>query len=303
VDVTEGRPPARYGSRVSSAPVAGGVRASEAVVLGIGQDGGRPQIGCRRACCADADPVTPACLALIGSDGRRWLIDATPAIGEQLRLLDDLAPRPIDDSAIDGILLTHGHLGHFTGLAQLGREALAANGIPVWAQPRLRSVLASDAPWSLLVEHDHVVLRDDPIDLGGGLLVEVLPVPHRDEISETVAFRVEGPTGSVLWLPDIDSWEAWDRDIVEEVAAVDVAFVDATFFDDGELDRDMSLIPHPRVTDTVRRFVDRAPELASRLRLVHLNHTNPVLRPGSPERAFVEAAGVSLARVGERVTL
>jgi pyrroloquinoline quinone biosynthesis protein B len=63
------------------------------------------------------------------------------------------------------------------------------------------------------------------------------------------------------------------------------------------------VIPHPRVVDTVRRFVDRAPELAARVRLVHLNHTNPVLRPDSPERAFVEAAGASLARVGERVTL
>ena len=274
-------------------------------MLGIGQDGGRPQIGCRRACCADgeAEIVTPACLALIGADGRRWLIDATPAIGEQLRLLDDLAPRPIDDSAIDGILLTHGHLGHYTGLVQLGREALAANGVPVWAQPRLRSVLASDAPWSLLVEHGHVVLRDDPIDLGGGLSVEVLPVPHRDEISETVAYRVTGPSQSVLWLPDIDSWDAWDRDIVEEVAAVDVAFVDATFFDDGELGRDMSVIPHPRVVDTVRRFVDRAPELAARVRLVHLNHTNPVLREGFAARAFVEAAGMSVAFPGERISL
>ena len=233
----------------------------------------------------------------------RWRDDATPAIGEQLRLLDDLAPRPIDDSAIDGILLTHGHLGHYTGLVQLGREALAANGVPVWAQPRLRSVLASDAPWSLLVEHGHVVLRDDPIDLGGGLSVEALPVPHRDEISETVAYRVTGPSQSVLWLPDIDSWDAWDRDIVEEVAAVDVAFVDATFFDDGELERDMSVIPHPRVVDTVRRFVDRAPELAARVRLVHLNHTNPVLREGFAARAFVEAAGMSVAFPGERISL
>lgn len=288
---------------MSSAPVAGGVRAPEAVVLGIGQDGGRPQIGCRRACCADADPVAPACLALIGSDGRRWLIDATPAIGEQLRLLDSIVPRESETPVIDGVLLTHGHLGHFTGLAQLGREALAADGVPVWAQPRLRRVLESDAPWSLLAEHGHVVFRDDPVVLGGGLSVEALPVPHRDEISETVAFRVEGPTGSVLWLPDIDSWELWDRDVIDEVARVDVAYLDATFYDDGELDRDMSAIPHPRVVDTVTRFVERAPELAARVRLIHLNHTNPVLRPGSPERAFVEDAGLSVALTGERFTL
>ena len=218
-------------------------------------------------------------------------------------MLDDLVPRPTDDAIIDGILLTHGHLGHYTGLAQLGREALAASSVPVWAQPRLRSMLERDVPWSLLVDHGHIDLRSDPIDLGGSLLVEVLPVPHRGEVSETVAYRVTGPNRSVLWLPDIDSWDAWDRDIVEEVAAVDVAFVDATFFDDGELDRDMSVIPHPRVVDTVRRFVDRAPELASRVQLVHLNHTNPVLRVGSPERAFVERAGLSVAAPGDRFAI
>ncbi|MEK9939197.1 MAG: MBL fold metallo-hydrolase, partial [Ilumatobacter sp.] len=238
-----------------------------------------------------------------GSDGRRWLIDATPAIGEQLRLLDSIVPQESETPVIDGVLLTHGHLGHFTGLAQLGREALAADGVPVWAQPRLRRVLESDAPWSLLAEHGHVAFRDDPVVLGGGLSVEVLPVPHRDEISETVAFRVEGPTGSVLWLPDIDSWELWDRDVIDEVARVDVAYLDATFYDDGELDRDMSAIPHPRVVDTVTRFVERAPELAARVRLIHLNHTNPVLRHGSPERAFVEDAGLSVALTGERFTL
>ncbi|MGA0271815.1 MAG: MBL fold metallo-hydrolase [Ilumatobacteraceae bacterium] len=283
----------------------GGRGDPEVIVLGIGQDGGRPQIGCRAECCSDASlpRVLPACLGVVGSDGRRWLIDATPAIGEQLRALDDLVPRPADDAIIDGILLTHGHLGHYTGLAQLGREALAASSVPVWAQPRLRSMLERDVPWSLLVDHGHIDLRSDPIDLGGSLLVEVLPVPHRGEVSETVAYRVTGPNRSVLWLPDIDSWDAWDRDIVEEVAAVDVAFVDATFFDDGELDRDMSVIPHPRVVDTVRRFVDRAPELASRVRLVHLNHTNPVLRVGSPERAFVERAGLSVAAPGDRFAI
>ncbi len=52
------------------------------VVLGIAQDGGHPQPGCTRACCAGIDPISrhlPACLGVIDPESQqRWIIDATP---------------------------------------------------------------------------------------------------------------------------------------------------------------------------------------------------------------------------------
>ena len=62
-------------------------------------------------------------------------------------------------------------------------------------------------------------------------------VPHRDEFSETVGYKIEGTKKTALFIPDIDKWQKWKRNIVEEVKKVDYAFVDATFFDQSEVAR------------------------------------------------------------------
>ncbi|MFZ8999626.1 MAG: MBL fold metallo-hydrolase [Ilumatobacteraceae bacterium] len=271
------------------------------VVLGIAQDGGRPQAGCRRPCCRGAHRAAPACLAIVDpSAGVRWIIDATPDIGEQLAVLDEAAS--LDGAVLDGVLLTHAHMGHYTGLVHLGREAYAADAVPVVARPSMVRFLTSNSPWRDLADHGHVefVEVDDVFEVSASVRVTAVPVPHRDELSDTIGFVVEGPDRRVLWLPDIDGWDDWDRDLVEVLETVDVAYLDGTFFDDDELDRDMSVIPHPRIIETVRRVDDTAPHLAGRVRFVHLNHTNPALDPGTPERAIIEAAGMAVAVEGER---
>jgi len=271
-------------------------------VLGISQDGGRPQAGCRRACCVDQPRLSPACLAIVDPIAdQRFLIDATPDIGAQLAMLDRIAPDVGAGRVLDGVLLTHAHMGHYTGLVHLGREALALPGVPVHTSERMADFLLANSPWKELVDHGHVdiVRFDTTFPLTPSISVRAIPVLHRDELSDTVCFVIEGPNRRVLWLPDIDSWDGWDVDIVELVASVDVAYVDGTFFDDGELERDMSAIPHPRVVDTVRRVTDLDPPLAERVRFVHLNHTNPALVDDSSARTFVEVAGMAIASEGE----
>ena len=272
------------------------------VVLGIAQDGGRPQAGCRGTCCVDQPRLSPACLAIIDPVAdRRFLIDATPDIGSQLALLDRIAPDVGAERVLDGVLLTHAHMGHYTGLVHLGREALALPKVCVQTSERMADFLLANSPWKELVEHGHVEIDrfHEVIELTPSVTVRAIPVPHRDELSDTVCFVIEGPNRRVLWLPDIDGWDQWDIDIIDLIASVDVAYVDGTFFDDGELDRDMSRIPHPRVVDTVGRVADRAPHLASRVRFVHLNHTNPALVDGASARTFVESAGLAVASEGE----
>lgn len=275
-------------------------------VLGIAQDGGRPQAGCRRACCVDQPRLSPACLAIVDPIAdQRFLIDATPDIGAQLAMLDRIAPRVGAGRVLDGVLLTHAHMGHYTGLVHLGREALALPGVPVHTSERMATFLLGNSPWKELVDHGHVeiVQFDTTFQLTPSISVRAIPVPHRDELSDTVCFVIEGPNRRVLWLPDIDSWDGWDVDIVELIASVDVAYVDGTFFDDGELERDMSAIPHPRIVDTVRRVADLDTSLAARVRFVHLNHTNPALVRSSSERATVVEAGMLVADEGETVPL
>ena len=270
------------------------------VVLGIAQDGGAPQAGCTKDCCATRDSrLHVACLGIVDPvSGRRWLIDATPDLPAQLGILPELS----------GILLTHAHIGHYTGLMHLGHEVMGADHMPVYAMPRMIEFLSTNGPWDQLVTLGNIELKplapDEPVALSDRITVTPFLVPHRDEYSETVGFRIDGPTRSAVYIPDIDKWGRWDRRIEDVIADVDVAWLDGTFYDDGELPgRDMAAIPHPFIAESIERFGDLPADERNKIRFIHLNHTNPALRDDSPARKAVEAAGLHVAGEGERFGL
>ena len=278
-------------------------------MLGVAQDGGVPHIGCRQERCEAArrDPARRERVAALGlvdeAAGRRFLIDATPDLPSQVESLGP--PRPREQGVVDGILLTHAHVGHYTGLMYLGREALSAGGIPVWATPRMARFLRENGPWSQLVALGNVSLREmEPgaaVALTDRLRVTPLLVPHRDELSDTVAFRVEGPERSLLYLPDIDKWERWDRRLADEVGRVDWALLDGTFEDPAEVPgRSLAEIPHPLVGETVA-LLGPGPRRAKVL-FVHLNHTNRLLRDEAAAAALA-AKGFGVARDGQELEL
>lgn len=270
------------------------------VVLGVAQDAGHPQAGCTKRCCAAAygsGGHRVASLGIVDPEAGRWLVDATPDLPAQLH----------DLGGLDGVFLTHAHMGHYLGLAHLGREAMGSRGVPVWTMPRMATFLTENGPWDQLVSLGNIVLQrltaDVPVTVGA-LTVTPFSVPHRDEYSETVGYVVRGPTGAVLWLPDIDKWERWDRRIEDLIATVDVAYLDGTFFADGEVPgRSMAEIPHPFVTESLDRLGRMPAELRARVRFVHLNHTNPALDPKSEAAAAIRDAGFAVAAEGERVAL
>ena len=137
------------------------------------------------------------------------------------------------------------------------------------------------------------------------LTVTPFLVPHRQEYSEVVGFHIQGPNRSVLFIPDIDSWEAWDDmgvRIEDMIAAVDVAYLDGTFFANGEIPgRDMSGFPHPFISHSMRRFENLEGKEKAKIRFIHLNHSNSALWPGSDARASVIGNGFQVAEEGERV--
>src|SRR3954464_3592694 len=257
------------------------------IVLGIAQDGGYPQAGCNRPDCIAAwrNPKLRrrvASLAIIDPQSRqRWIIDTTPDFPSQLRTMEEAAPRMTNAPLLDGILLTHAHIGHYLGLAQLGREVLGAHSIRVYAMPRMRTFLVNNAPWYQLVKlHniDIVPIEDGvPVMLNERISVTPLRVPHRDEYSETVGYLIRGPSRSILWLPDIDKWEKWPTPLESVLARVDVAYIDGTFYDATELPgRDLREIPHPLMTETLARLANSP--LRTKVRFIHLNQSNPLLR-------------------------
>lgn len=198
-------------------------------------------------------------------------------------------------------------MGHYAGLLQLGREAMGAKGMPVYVMPRMKEFLETNAPWSQLVALGNIKLilmeQDTPIQLTPNLRVIPLKVPHRDEFSETLGFRIETSEKSLLFIPDIDKWPLWERDIRAEVVRVDVALLDATFYQEGELpNRNMSEIPHPFVAETITLFSPLPAAERQKVKFIHFNHTNPLILEG-PERDEVKKLGFELATEGERIVL
>jgi len=257
------------------------------VVLGLAQDGGYPQAGCERADCVTAwnNPKLRrhvASLAIVDTTTHeQWMIDATPDFPEQLHVLG---------GRINGILLTHAHIGHYLGLAQLGREVIGAHEMPVYAMPRMRAFLEHNGPWDQLVRLHNIDIRplEDgvAVRLNANISVTPVVVPHRGEYSETVAFIVKGPNRSILWMPDADRLEHAE----ELIARVDVAYVDGTFFDAKELPgRNLAEIPHPLIRDSMQRFAKLPASERAKIRFVHLNQSNPALRDPSIVRPFAVA--------------
>lgn len=298
------------------------------VVLGTAQDGGLPHLGCEKPCCtlARRDParrrLVTSLLLCDPRDGRRWLFDCTPDLRAQMELARGHpetrameGPRP---PLFEGVFLTHAHMGHYGGLLELGREAYAVKALPTWVTPRFASFLRDNGPWKLMVEEERLDLRElDPevaVELAPDLKVRCFRVPHRDEFSDTVGFIIDGPNRDLLYLPDIDKWEAFDtwippsdsstggasngsnggiRTIEQAIGAVDIALIDGCFFADGEIaGRSMKEIPHPFIAESIERF--RALPLATREKIffTHLNHTNAAATEGGSAWRAVIAAGM-----------
>ncbi|MGQ0601002.1 MAG: MBL fold metallo-hydrolase [Anaerolineales bacterium] len=272
-----------------------------AILLGNAQDAGVPQAGClcpncRAAWASASQRKWVSALGLLDAETGQWfLIDATPDFREQLRFMQTRAPA----ASLSGLLLTHAHIGHYTGLIHLGYEAMAARGLPVYGTARLNGFLSAHAPWSQLVRQGNIVLYDlmpeSWFALTPNLSVKPLLVPHRDEWSDAVAFIVRGPARRLLYLPDIDAWERWELSLNEVVAEVDVALLDGSFFSADELPgRDVASIGHPLVSETVARLKGSSADV----RFIHLNHSNPLHRAG-PEREWLEAQAMKVGEAGD----
>ncbi len=265
-------------------------------LLGVAQDGGRPQPGCIRQCCqglTEKDRRSPVSLGIETSKGMTLLVEATRDLGRQLRM--------IEKPGIDHLFLTHAHLGHVDGLGLFGRETMSARNIQLHCSPSMQALVEATPAWNQLLKQNVFEFSAFPRVEIDDVVVEFIQVPHRAELSDMHAIIIRGETRSILFLPDHDTWDetlsAYRCNSVREFLEkfdIDVALLDGTFWSGGELKgRDMSVVPHPTVEESLRRLGHRRdgdPEIS----FIHLNHTNPLYNSNSDESKQLRESGWSI---------
>ena len=169
------------------------------IVLGNAQDGGVPHVGCLKECCESArrsgQRLGPSCLAIVDMVQKKAiLVEATPAIEEQLAMIS-FAGRP--RKPVEAVLLTHAHIGHYTGLMHFGREVASTQSMPVYCTPKMAGFLEENGPWDQLVKLEQIDLKKSEPgqaitfeDFGFGLKVTPIAVKHRNEYADTVAWII-----------------------------------------------------------------------------------------------------------------
>jgi pyrroloquinoline quinone biosynthesis protein B len=275
------------------------------IVLGTVQDGGMPQIGCTDARCTAArkDPRLKRHVASLAIDfpksDHTYMIDATPDFGDQIEKVHTFRHHPdgrVDRMPLDGILLTHAHIGHYLGLAFLGFESLNTSNTLTWCSPRMAEFLRTNGPWSQLVKLKNIDIHEfeigKPFPLEEGVTATAIQVPHRDEFSDTMGFLLKGPRKSLFYVPDTDTWTTWKTPVTEILKDVDYAIVDATFYSPDELpDRDVTKIKHPLITVSMDLLEPLVKKGRLKVYFTHMNHSNPALDAGGPARKAIEARG------------
>ena len=276
-------------------------------VLGIVQDGGAPHASCQKECCTDRWKDLNKRLMVVSlgivdpNSNQTWMIEATPDFPEQLEMLTGS-----DKKRLNGIFLTHAHIGHYTGLIHLGREVMGAKSVPVYAMPKMTKFLKSNGPWNQLIELENIKIlklkNGETIKLNKRISITPFLVPHRDEFSETVGFKIEGPNKSLIYIPDIDKWQKWNQDISTIVTENNFALIDGSFFKNGEIpNRDMAEIPHPFIVESMKVLNNITNK--SGIHFIHLNHTNPALVHGSDAQNIINEGGFSIATKKQKFKL
>ncbi len=279
-------------------------------ILGNVQDAGLPHIGCQHKFCNDKfnefEEYFTTSLAVVDPINKKYILfEATPDLPYQLNYLDKKIFKKF--LLPESIFITHAHIGHYAGLMYFGREALGSKGLKVNVLPKMANFLQTNGPWSQLVEINNIKIQDLNFGVNVSELKNItitpIEVPHRDEYSETAGFIIEGKTKKALFIPDIDKWEKWDKDLKQLVNEFDYLLLDATFYDSKEINRDISEIPHPLVSETINLLDSLSNESKNKVYFIHMNHTNLMLDPMSELSKFIYSKGYNIARVGQRIYL
>lgn len=277
-------------------------------VLGTAQDGGFPQIGCycENCCAARENPGLARNVVSLGilnfATEKSFMIEATPDAARQVEMIHAVDPRFKRDRAkgnpIDGLLLTHADVGHYTGLVQFCPEITPVRNLPVYCTPIMAKFLSDNEPWKFMVRRHIIELQTfdfyKRVEIDDGIEFEAIKVPH-DKHSDMAGYKIFGPDKTLLFIPDIDQWEERFLNIVD---SVDYAFVDATFYSER-----LGSKMHPLIIESMEFFKDIIKDNKPCIYFIHLNHNNLVLGKDRSIRKSLEDKGFHIADDGQEFWL
>ncbi|MGP3981785.1 pyrroloquinoline quinone biosynthesis protein PqqB [Streptomyces sp. KR80] len=295
-------------------------------VLGTAAGGGIPQWNCACPGCSGARAHPHwrrrhASLAVRAAEGRWYIVNATPDIGDQIEDFPALHPGPeARHTPLAGLVLTDAELDHTLGIARL-REA---RSLEVLATGAVRDALhtrlhlgAVLGPYTALTWRELPGERAEPLDEHSGLEISAIPVSGKrpryaadsgpDDDTWVVALRLtDRATGaSAVYAPAL---AAWPDALQKAVTEADCVIVDGTFWDDEEPRRTgistrtatgMGHLPIEGPGGTAERL---AP-LGARCLYTHLNNTNPLVDPGAPQHERLAEWGIGAATDGMVIEL
>ena len=283
------------------------------IILGTVQDAGSPHIGCSSPCCKKlfTNPDKTRKIVSLGSIdpdyNKTFLFEATPDISTQIKMLHNYLPSK-ENEMVNGIFITHAHIGHYTGLMYLGKEALNTQEIPVYVLPKMKLFIEENGPWNQLLFNKNIIintlLENSKMLLTSNISIIPFTVPHRNEYSETCGYKILGPNKSILFIPDIDKWTLWNNNLMKEIMSVDVAFIDGTFYSSNEIiNRNINEIPHPLIIETMSSLKSLSKKEKGKIHFIHFNHTNPLLEKKSNEYKNVLVKGYNIAKMNDVIHL
>jgi pyrroloquinoline quinone biosynthesis protein B len=297
-------------------------------VLGSAAGGGLPQWNCGCDNCAAARagrlPRRTQSSVAISPDGDRWLLlNCSPDVAAQIESFPPLHPRQRRGTPIEGMLLTDANVDHLGGLAVLRQRGAA--GFVVRSSEVVRTIAIAQPAFAPFAEPPHRWL-EVPLDarcepagehdlVGNELSVRALAVSgttpgfdgRRAVRGAVVAYEIaeRSRDASLLFAP---VFGAWDEALSRAIASARVAFLDGSFYSDDELHaqelmskraRALGHAPVGGVDGTLRHLRG----IRGRVIFTHVNNSNPMLDPGSPEHASLRDFGAEIAYDGMELTL
>jgi pyrroloquinoline quinone biosynthesis protein B len=289
-----------------------------AQILGAAAGGGLPQwnCGCENCNLARSGAIPPQTQSSVAfsANGEDWaILNASPDIRDQMARAPVLHPTDLRVSPLRSVLLTNGDIDHVAGLLTLREQ----QKFELFATGEIHQVIADNPMFAALnpafVTRSKITL-DQEFELASGLTARLFAVPGKVPLylegatvqtdlqgEQTVGVHLTAAGKHVYYIPGCSTMNS---DLRTRIEGADMVLFDGTLWRDDEMvtaglsQKTGQRMGHMSMSGPDGSLAAFADIDVKQKIFVHMNNTNPVLRPTSDEKKQAEAAGWTVAHDG-----